>query len=123
MGVYWKIRFLGGVHEKPIYRGELPKMGGLGQFANLREELGEKEGVVFIRKGGGGVITQCTLWATNPSEHDRLINNFDWYYKNASVNSIRECCGTLLIDLSEVINSTVHDFLFANIYTYCFDSI
>ena len=25
MGVYWKIRFQRGSHEKPIYRGELPK--------------------------------------------------------------------------------------------------
>ena len=29
MGVRGKIRFLGGIHEKPIYRGELPKKGGL----------------------------------------------------------------------------------------------
>ena len=32
MGVHWKTRFLGGVHEKLI-QGELPKIGrGLGQF-------------------------------------------------------------------------------------------
>ena len=29
MGVYWKIRFLVGIHEKPIYSGELPKKEGL----------------------------------------------------------------------------------------------
>ena len=31
-----KIRFLGGIHEKPMYRGGLPKRGELGQFADLR---------------------------------------------------------------------------------------
>ena len=30
MGPHWKIWFLGGVYEKPIYRGELPKKEGLG---------------------------------------------------------------------------------------------
>ena len=45
MGVHWKIPFLGwGVHEKPIYRRELPKKRGLGQFAELR--------------GGGGGLTK-----------------------------------------------------------------
>ena len=29
MGVRGKIRFLGGIHEKPINRGELPKKWGL----------------------------------------------------------------------------------------------
>ena len=28
-GVHWKIQFLGGVHEKPIYRWGLPNKGGL----------------------------------------------------------------------------------------------
>ena len=34
------------VPEKPLYRGVLPKRGGggLGQFPNLRGELGKKEG-------------------------------------------------------------------------------
>ena len=37
-------------HEKSVYRGELAKKGGFGQFANLRGGgLGEKEGVVFLR--------------------------------------------------------------------------
>ena len=32
-GVHWKIQFLGaGVPEKPIYKGELPKKGGLDSF-------------------------------------------------------------------------------------------
>ena len=40
-------------------RGELPKNGGLGQFADLRRGgLDKKEGVVFLR----GLIPQCTLW-------------------------------------------------------------
>ena len=29
IGVQWKIQYLGGSHEKQIYRGELPKNGGL----------------------------------------------------------------------------------------------
>ena len=37
LGVHWRIQLLGGeVHEKPIYRGGLPKKGGLGQCSNLR---------------------------------------------------------------------------------------
>ena len=32
VGVNWEIQFLRGVHEKPIYRGDLPKNGGLGSF-------------------------------------------------------------------------------------------
>ena len=38
--VYWKIHFLGGrvvVTRRTIYRVELPKTEGLGQFADLRE--------------------------------------------------------------------------------------
>ena len=44
MGIHWKIWFLGMVNEKPIYRGELPKKGGLGHYADLRGGLGEIEG-------------------------------------------------------------------------------
>ena len=40
MGIHWKIWFLRGVHEKPIYRGELPKKGAW---------------TVYRFKGGGGV--------------------------------------------------------------------
>ena len=30
LGVHWKnLTFMGGVHEKPIYKGRLPKKGGL----------------------------------------------------------------------------------------------
>ena len=41
--------FRGG-HEKGIYKGQLPKKGGLGQFFNLRGGggLGQKVGSVFI---------------------------------------------------------------------------
>ena len=57
MGVRGKIRFLGGIHEKPINRGELPKKWGLDR---LRRGLAEKEvGGVFE---GGGLISQCMLW-------------------------------------------------------------
>ena len=41
MCVHWKIHFLGresgGHKKKTIYTVELPKTGGLGQFADLRE--------------------------------------------------------------------------------------
>ena len=51
MGVHGKIWFLGGVHKKPIYRRELPKKGGLGQFVESKGGLDKKEGVVFLRGG------------------------------------------------------------------------
>ena len=47
----------GGGHEKPMYRGELPKKGGgLGQFTDLRGDLAKE--VVFLR---GCLYPQCTL--------------------------------------------------------------
>ena len=52
MGVYWEIRFLGGVHEKLI-QGNCLKLGGLGQFADLSGGggLGKKErGGAFLMK-------------------------------------------------------------------------
>ena len=61
MGADWKIQFLGNVHQKPIYRGELPKKGSLDREGGL----GEKEGDVFE----GGVILQCTLWIPLPELH------------------------------------------------------
>ena len=49
---------MGGIHERPVYRTELPIKGGggLGQFANSTGEgvLG-KEGEVRL-------IPQCVLW-------------------------------------------------------------
>ena len=49
MQVHWKIQFLGGVHKKPIYRGNCLK-GRLGEFADLRGGgLGEKEGAFVIK--------------------------------------------------------------------------
>ena len=45
-------------HEKPIYRGKLPKKGGLGQFADLKEGLAGKEELVFFR---GELLPQCSL--------------------------------------------------------------
>ena len=43
MDIHWKIRFLGGVHEKPIYRGELPKKGAW-TVCRFKGRLGTKEG-------------------------------------------------------------------------------
>ena len=56
MGVYWKIRFLGvregggGVHEKPIYTGELLKKGELDSW-RLKGGLGKKEGCGVFERG------------------------------------------------------------------------
>ena len=45
-----------GVHEKPIYRGELPEKGGMDSL---------QRGVLAKKEGGGifeeGLIPQCTL--------------------------------------------------------------
>ena len=57
-GVHWKIRVLGGVHEKTNIEGGLPKKGAW-TFCIFKGGLGKKNG------GGsfeGGVIPQCTLW-------------------------------------------------------------
>ena len=50
MQVHWKIQFLGGVHKKPIYRGNCLK-GRLGEFADLSGGggVGEKEGAYVIK--------------------------------------------------------------------------
>ena len=45
-------------HEKPIYRGGLPKKGELGQFVDFSGELGKKEGGGVFE---AGLIPQCTL--------------------------------------------------------------
>ena len=46
-GVHRKIRVLGGVHKKPIYRGDCLKTGGEGGGAwtvcRFKEGLGKKE--------------------------------------------------------------------------------
>ena len=41
MGADWKIQFLGNVHQKPIYKGELPKKGSL-----------DREGGAWRKRGG-----------------------------------------------------------------------
>ena len=43
-GVYWKIRFLGRVNEKPMQRGDLPKKGGAWTVHRFKGGLGKKEG-------------------------------------------------------------------------------
>ena len=45
--IHWKIWFLEGVHEKPIYWGKLPKKGGLDSL-QIYGWAGKKEGVVFL---------------------------------------------------------------------------
>ena len=51
MQVHWKIQFLGGVHKKPIYRGNCLK-GRLGEFADLRGGGGgEGRGAWWKRRG------------------------------------------------------------------------
>ena len=51
-GQGWKIS-IWGFTEKPIYRGELPEKGGLGQFADLRGACRRRGGSCFW----GGVDT------------------------------------------------------------------
>ena len=46
-------------HEKPIYRGELPKRKRLGEFADLRENLVKKRSGCDFE---GGVIPQYTIF-------------------------------------------------------------
>ena len=61
MGVHSKIRILVGVTKNQYIGEDCLKRGALGQFADIRGGLGEKEGVVLLG-GGGGLIPQCTLW-------------------------------------------------------------
>ena len=58
VGVYWKIRFQRGSHEKPIYRGELPKKGGRACIV-----CRFKEGVWWKRSGG---FFEERGWYPNP---------------------------------------------------------
>ena len=53
MGVHWKIRFLGEIHEKPIYSEGLPKKGAWTVF-RFKKGFSKKEGVVLLT----GVDTQ-----------------------------------------------------------------
>ena len=46
-----------GVHKKPIYKEELPKKMGLGQFADLRGAWKKRRGWCF----SGGLIPHCAL--------------------------------------------------------------
>ena len=57
-GLLKNLTFKVGLHEKPIYRGVLPKKGGgHRQFAGLRGRLARMRGWCF----GRGLIPQCTL--------------------------------------------------------------
>ena len=48
IGVRWEIKFLRGISRKTIiYRGELPKKGGLGQCTGLRGAWQKRGGGVF----------------------------------------------------------------------------
>ena len=50
MGVHWKNMILRGVHEKPIYLGKLHKKRGRpGLFADLKEGLAKRKGLMFLR--------------------------------------------------------------------------
>ena len=64
-----KVRFIGGNHEKLIYRRESPKKGGrLGQFANLRKgALSKKRGSIFeegVGLGGDTPVNTINLAIT-----------------------------------------------------------
>ena len=50
IGVHWEIKFLRGISQKTvIYRGELSKEGGLGQYGDLRGTFQKRGGGVFDR--------------------------------------------------------------------------
>ena len=51
--------FGGGITKNNIKGRGLPKNGGLGQFADLREGLARKRGMLLLR---GELIPQYTLW-------------------------------------------------------------
>ena len=64
MGVHWKIRFLGGIHEKPIYKENYLKRGGGGrlrQFVDRREGLCKKEEGVFLRECNTSMYTMLDV--------------------------------------------------------------
>ena len=77
LGVHGKIRVFGGVGvggggvTKSQYMGGLPKKGGLGQFADLREGgVGKKE------EGGvleGRLMPQCALCMPTQINFDQLL--------------------------------------------------
>ena len=62
MRFHWKIKFLGRGHEKPIYRGKLPKNEGgggeLGQFVDLRMGLAKRRGGGVFEGSRVGLIPQ-----------------------------------------------------------------
>ena len=69
------------VNEKSIYRGELPKKGGFGQFANLRGGgLGEKEGVVFLTRVDTPMHTKTKMLKDVKRKmlKSNYISNFIW---------------------------------------------
>lgn len=59
LGVHWRIQVLGGeVHEKPIYRGGLPKKGEMDKLQIKRGAYQEKGGGF---EGGRGDTTINTM--------------------------------------------------------------
>ena len=78
MGVHWKIQLIGGL-QKTNTEGGIAQKGGAGTVCQFKGGLGKKEGVMFLR-GGGGLIPQCTLWITitlKPIWKLPLGKNFD----------------------------------------------
>ena len=65
---HWKI------HNKPIYKGGLPKKRGLGEFTDLRETLAKK-------RGGGGDIPMHTMCL---SSMILFCLNYSYYLKYGS---------------------------------------
>ena len=67
LGVYWKIWLSGGSSRKTDIEGGLPKKGGLGQFADLREGggggLARKRKVVFLRGGDTPIHTMLKFYS------------------------------------------------------------
>ena len=59
MGVHWKIQFLGEFMKNQYIGGSCLK-GGTSTVCKFKSGLGEKKEWCFW--GGGGLISQCTLW-------------------------------------------------------------
>ena len=57
LGVHWKIQLLvgggGGVHKKPIYRGDCWKGGGAWTVWQFKRDLARKMGMIFLKGGEG----------------------------------------------------------------------
>ena len=91
-GVHGKIRFLGGGHEKPIYREDRLKRGGLEQFANKF-------------KGGGGLARIKGMVFLKGGRVDTPMHNMQMTVKNSFAwVQLKAFCFVLLLSKHKVKN-------------------